>query len=147
MELTPVSAKEQRRLDKRKGGVASASSGEVTFESALHDVVAAETDRSVDALMNDLRDQERKFLDIQNLIELAKYKQLLQKILKLIMSDSFQCATVPRRRRDRADFLIVKTINEKVEQLAKTLASSENKAFALMGTIEEIRGLILDLTH
>jgi hypothetical protein len=147
MELTPVSAKEQRRLDKRKTDKTTFSTGETSFESALYDVVSVETNRSVDALMSDLREQERRFIDIQNLVELAKYKQLLQKILKLIMADGFQCSTVPRRRKDRADFLIVKTINEKVDILAKTLASPENKAFALMGTIEEIRGLLLDLTH
>ena len=146
MELTPVNAKDQRRLDKKRTGRAGSASG-VTFESALQDVAASESDNSVDALMNDLREQERRFIDLQNLVELMKYKQLLQKVLKMIMTDSFQCATVPRRRRDRADFLIVKTINEKVDALAKTLASPGNKAFALMGTIEEIRGLLLDLMH
>ena len=146
MELNPVNAKEQRRLDQKKTGKTSAS-GVSVFEATLQETVAIETGQNVDALMNDLNEQERRFIDIQNIIELMKYKQLLQKLLKLIMSEGFESTTIPRRRRDRADFFIIKQINEKVDLLTKKVASHDNKAFDLMSTIEEIRGLIFDLIH
>jgi uncharacterized protein YaaR (DUF327 family) len=43
--------------------------------------------------------------------------------------------------------MIVNRINEKVDELSRSLASSDNKAFALMKTLEEIRGLLCDLVH
>ena len=146
MELKPVNAKEQRRLDQKKTGK-TVSSGSSVFEASLSEAVAVDIERSVDALMNDLNGQERRFLDAQNLIELMKYKQLLQKVLKLIMSESFESATIQRRRRDRADFFIVRQINEKVDLLTRKVASHDNKAFDLMSSIEEIRGLLFDLMH
>ena len=79
MELNPVSAREQRKLDQKKAGKAHTAAGP-SFESAVQEAAAAETSQSVDALMNDLRDQEKRFLDAQSQYELGKYKQLLQKI-------------------------------------------------------------------
>ncbi|MGL4368489.1 MAG: DUF327 family protein, partial [Spirochaetota bacterium] len=69
------------------------------------------------------------------------------KVLSMIMAGSFESTTIPRRSRNRADFFLVRQINEKVDQLTKLVASRDNKAFELMSTLEEIRGLILDLTH
>lgn len=150
MELNPVSAREQRRLDQKKAGRPSASSGP-TFEASVQEAAAVETDQSVNALMNDLRDQERRFTDTQSMEEMVKYKQLLQKILKILSSNNYQFETLKRYQRGntppKQPFLIIKKINEKVDELARILVSSDNKAFALMRTVEEIRGLILDLTH
>ena len=111
----------------------------------MTEAVHTETDRAVDAAMNDLTEQERRFLDHQNEYELNRYKLLLQKILKTLVSDSYRSKVIERRSRNRADFLIINQINEKVDSIAKMLVSKENKAFSLMKTMEEIRGLIYDL--
>jgi uncharacterized protein YaaR (DUF327 family) len=149
MELNPVSAREQRRLDQKKAGRTHTATG-TSFESTVQDIAAAETDQSVEALMNDLKDQERRFVDAQSQYELSKYKQLLQKIMKLLTSTNSEAEKLRRARRgnvQREPFLIIKQINAKVDELARTLVSSENKAFALMRTLEEIRGLIFDLKY
>ena len=147
MELNPVSAREQRKLDQKKAGKAHSPSG-VSFESAVQEASSAETSQSVDALMNDLRDQEKKFLDTQSQYDLEKYKMLLRKILKMLTSDSYQAETFQRSRRSgKEPFLIIRLINEKVDELGRILVSRENKAFALLRALEDIRGLILDLKN
>ena len=145
MEITHLN-KDQRRLDQRRTGRTSSPTG-TSFEAALKETAALPQATGVDEAMNDLREQERRFLDAQSIAELMKYKQLLQKVLSMIMADSFESSTIPRRRRDKADFFIVRQINEKVDQLTKLVASRDNRAFELMSTIEEIRGLLCDLTH
>lgn len=129
---------------KRPAGAAKGASG-TSFSSVLTEAVATETEHAVDSMMNDLSEQERRFLDTQSQYELNKYKLLLQKIMKELVSDSYQTKIIDRRSRNRADYLIINQINEKIDSLAKILVSSDNKAFSLMKTMEEIRGLIYDL--
>ena len=147
IEITPTKAGQERRLDSKKAGRSGRAAERSSFESVLTSAVELETDRAIDALLDDLKDQEKRFIDAQSLFELQKYKILLQKVLKHLLDDSYEKVTIPRRRRDKADYVIINIINEKVESLAKTLATTQNKAFALMKTLEEIRGLICDLKH
>ena len=149
MELNPVSAREQRKLDQKKAGKAHSAAG-VSFESTVQEASVAETSQSVDALLNDLRDQEKRFLDAQSQYELGKYKQLLQKVLRMLSSDNYQTQIITRPRRrgiEKEPYRIISLINEKVDELGRILVSKENKAFALLRTLEEIRGLILDLKN
>jgi uncharacterized protein YaaR (DUF327 family) len=149
IEITPHSASGDKKLDKKKGANASRSK-EANFDQVLSGVIEKETDRGIDALMNDLRDQERRFLDTQSLYEMQKYKNMLQKILQMAVSDSFKTKTFDRNRRgsvERVAFSVIKQINDKVDELARIFASSDNKAFALMKTLEDIRGLLCDLVN
>jgi uncharacterized protein len=147
IEITPYTTNPDKKLDGKKASRGARATGEASFDQVLSRTTERESERGIDSLMNDLRDQERRFLDAQSLFELQKYKQLLQKLLRLIMDESFKTEIIPRGRRNRADFLIVNRINEKVDELSRSLASSDNKAFALMKTLEEIRGLLCDLVH
>jgi len=147
IEITPTKAGHDRRLDNKKATRSGRAAERSSFDSVLSSAVEMETDIAIDLLLDDLKDQEKRFLDAQSLYELQKYKILLQKILKHLLDDSYEKVTIPRRRRDKADYVIINIINDKVESLAKTLATTQNKAFALMKTLEEIRGLICDLKH
>jgi uncharacterized protein YaaR (DUF327 family) len=49
-----------------------------------------------------------------------------------------------RRGRHRV-FATVKTINEKLEELTSQVLKSERDHIAILGRIEDIRGLVLDL--
>ncbi|HEY1405199.1 MAG TPA: DUF327 family protein [Spirochaetota bacterium] len=146
IEITAHTTSGDKKLDNRKNA-RSTRAKEASFDQVLSGVVEKETERGIESLMNDLRDQERRFLDSQSLYELQKYKTMLQKILKMVVGESYKTATIDRRRRDRADYLIVNKISEKMDELARIFATSENKAFSLMKTLEEIRGLLCDLVY
>jgi len=49
-----------------------------------------------------------------------------------------------RRGRHRV-FATIKIVNEKLEELTREVLSSERDHLAILGKIEDIRGLILDL--
>ena len=38
-------------------------------------------------------------------------------------------------------------LNDRLDKIASTISQKNNKAFNLLKTIEEIRGLLLDLRH
>ncbi len=120
--------------------------GKTSFSQELESTITHEYTGSIDALMNDLKDQEKRFLDMQSLYELEKYKALIKKILKSILEEGYETGTLRRRRRDRADFTVMKTIDDKLFELSQAITRG-NKAFSFFKTIEEIRGLVFDLVY
>jgi uncharacterized protein YaaR (DUF327 family) len=78
---------------------------------------------------------------------LNRYRSIVEKILKKILNEGFETQKLKRLRKDKADFIIVKKINDKLFELAREITSRNNKAFNLLRTIEEIRGLVFDLLY
>ncbi|NLE25082.1 MAG: YaaR family protein [Clostridiaceae bacterium] len=79
--------------------------------------------------------------------ELKAYKRLVMEFLNEAVRSSSRFSKdsfLDRRGRHRV-FSTVKTVNEKLEQLTKDVLSSEKDNLAILGRIEDIRGLILDL--
>jgi uncharacterized protein YaaR (DUF327 family) len=115
-----------------------------SFTNALQSTINFEFQGSIDELLTDLKQQEDEFLNKQSLYELSRYKAIVQKILKTVLQDGFTTATLKRNRRDRADFSVIKKIDSKLLEISSAVTRN-NKAFNLLKTIEEIRGLIFDL--
>lgn len=136
------------RLKSKKRGRGASVGSPSSFSAVLEESVASEYENSIEELMSDLKDQEKSLLDSQSLVDLQKYKKSIQQLLELITSEGFETKTFQRKRSaNRADFFIVKKINEKLFQLASSLTSPQNRAFSLVKECEEIRGLIFDLLH
>ncbi len=145
IEINPTLSKQNEKT-KIKSNKKSSGVKKSTFDSELKNTIEHQFEGAIEELMSDLKDQEKKFLDLQSLYELERYKALVKKILKMILDDGFQTTTLRRTRRDRSDFTILNEIDEKLIKLTKAITQS-NKAFDTMKTIEEIRGLIFDLVY
>ncbi|MGI6123128.1 MAG: YaaR family protein [Acetivibrionales bacterium] len=79
--------------------------------------------------------------------ELKAYKRLVMEFLDEAVRSSSRFTKdsfLDRRGRHRV-FSSIKIINEKLEQLTRDVLSSERDNLAILGRIEDIRGLILDL--
>jgi uncharacterized protein len=121
-----------------------------SFSVEIENRVVLEFRGSIEELMTDLQDQEKRFLDSQSLYELEKYKSLVKKILKMILENSFEARVLERSNREKRMGLEEKTVIEKIDEnllkLSQMITRSSD-AFNLMKTIEEIRGLIFDLVY
>lgn len=148
IKIDPLFSKNKTGIRKSSGKRTSSAAGSSSFSEALSESIEIESNNAVEQLLNDLKDQERKFLDTQSMYELEKYKRKVKDILKLITDNGMETVTLKRRRRlNKADFTIINKIDEKLLQLTTTVTGPQNKAFNLMKQLEEIRGLILDLSH
>ena len=147
IEKTSTDLKKDENL-KIKGRKKSAVTrpGGASFTTAIENSLNFEFHGTIEELMNDLKDQEKRFLDEQSIYELARYKSIVQTILKQLLNDGLRTATLKRKRRNKADFVIVEEINSKLADISTAIIRN-NTAFNLMKTIEEIRGLILDLRY
>ena len=95
----------------------------------------------------EIEKQGKHFASHIDVSELKAYKRLVMEFLNEAVRSSSRFSKdsfLDRRGRHRV-FSTVKTVNEKLEQLTKDVLSSEKDNLAILGRIEDIRGLILDL--
>ena len=151
IEIPRTGLKQQTRPGGKPGsknGVGISSSSK--FLTELDNRIATDYAVEMDEIMGDLMEQEKRFLDMQSLYELEKYKALVRDILKMILEQGFKSQKLELSNREkrlgRAEKTIVKQIDEGLVRLSQMITRSNN-AFDLLKQIEEIRGLIFDLVY
>jgi uncharacterized protein YaaR (DUF327 family) len=138
--------KDEKEKITKKGKLPAVKRGNKTFSSELQKTMALELEGSIEELLENLKDQEKRFLDTQSEYEMNRYKALIQKIIKSILDEGLREKTLKRKKKNWGDFVIIEKINTKILELTNAVIK-QNKAFNLLKTIEEIRGLILDLVY
>jgi len=151
IEIPRADSRQQAREGVKARTRASSGGSKISkFTTELENRISLEFSGSIEELMTDLQDQEKKFLDSQSLYELEKYKALIKKILKMILENSFESRrldlTSREKRMGRAEKTVINKIDENLIKLAQMI-TQKSDAFDLLKTIEEIRGLIFDLVY
>jgi uncharacterized protein YaaR (DUF327 family) len=151
IEIPRADSRQQAREGVKARTRASSGGSKVSkFTTELDTRIALEFSGSIEELMTDLKDQEKRFLDSQSLYELEKYKALIKKILKMILENGFESRrldlTSREKRMGRAEKTVIDKIDENLIKLSQMITRSSD-AFDLLKTIEEIRGLIFDLVY
>ncbi|NLU51990.1 MAG: YaaR family protein [Clostridiaceae bacterium] len=104
-------------------------------------------DEELKKMAQEIEKQGKILSEHIDIYELKKYKKLVMEFLSEAVRSSGRFSKesfVDRRGRHRV-FALVKTINEKLEQLTADVLSSEKDNLKILGRIEDIRGLVLDL--
>jgi len=141
------SRKDNKKKIKSKKESLHIKDKEDSFNINLENSILFNFQATFDVLLDDLKEVERTFLASQSFYELNRYKALVKKILKTILKEGFQVRILRRLRKDRADFQIVEQINSKLVEISLEITKKNNKAFKLFKSIEEIRGLLVDLVY
>jgi uncharacterized protein YaaR (DUF327 family) len=147
INVTPAGAKKEDNSKVKSKTKSHNARINESFNSVLTDRMSFDFQGSIDELFNDLQEEEKNFLSNQTLYYLNRYRSIIEKILKKIINEGFETQKLKRLRKDKADFVIVKKINEKLFEIAREITGRNNKAFNLLKTIEEIRGLVFDLLY
>ncbi len=147
MEIKPVSTKKNEQKSIRNKKTGETTHADKNFQAELESTISTEFQGTIENMMNDLAEQEKRFIEEQSMYQMNKYKSMVKSILKMLLDSDTSVETLQRRRRDRADFVIIDKINDRLDLIATTISQKSNKAFNLLKTIEEIRGLLLDLRH
>lgn len=136
---------QRERIKKKSGSSASRSATRTDFQSELTRVMETPYTGTIDNLLEELAEREKQFMDNQSLYELARYKKTVQDLLKLIVEKALDNRTLKRSRFNRnAEQSVIDVIDEKLMAMTEAV-TRHSKAFDLMKTMEEIRGLILDM--
>lgn len=119
----------------------------VTFKRALTVLSAEQHQSYMNELVQEIDKQGERLSKRADIKEFEKYRQLIREFLDEIVSNGYSFTkdnAFGSRGRYRY-FAIVKTIDQKLEEMAKEVISGQADSIALLHRIDDIRGLILDM--
>ena len=148
INITPTNQKkdDNTRVKSQRKSSRTKQKGE-SFNETLDKTISFNFQGTIETLLDNLREEEERFLNDQTLYNMERYKAIVKSILKTIINEGFSSKTLKRSRRDRADFTIVKEIDNKLIAISLSITQKTNKAFNLLKATGEIRGLLLNLLY
>ncbi len=118
------------------------------FYSQLRKVEKHNVEERIKYLINQITDQGEKLGKKVDLRELKVYKKLISEFLDETLNNSQKFSKesfIDRRGRHRV-YATVKKINSELEELTKDVLSAEKDNIKILQRIEDIRGLVLDIS-
>lgn len=137
-KLTESVNREFKRVDERS---------EVQFSSHMGKNFADNQEEELKKKALDIAKQGKRLSSHVDIAELKAYKRMVMEFLDEAVrsSSSFSKDSFLDRRGRHRVFATIKIVNEKLEQLTREVISQERDNLSIVGKIEDIRGLILDL--
>lgn len=129
--------------NKKQEGIAE----QVKFIEHLSKLEGASLDSKLNELLEEIDKQGERLSKNIDIKELMKYKKLISSFLNQCVSGSIKFSKdnlLDRRGRHRV-FAIIRQVNDKLELLTKDLLSEEKENIDILKSIDDIRGLLLDL--
>jgi len=118
------------------------------FHSQLKRVEEHNVEERIKYLINQITDQGAKLCKKVDVRELKVYKKLISEFLDETLNNSHKYSKesfIDRRGRRRV-YATVKKINSQLEELTKDVLSNEKDNIKILKKIEDIRGMILDIS-
>ncbi|MGL6104496.1 YaaR family protein [Romboutsia sp.] len=114
------------------------------FNDSFNQTNRAKTKEELDAYIKEIKKTGERLVVTQDYTDVLKYKQAIKGYLKSIVdyvytlnkNDSFW---------DSNHFTTVKTVNEKLDELTKSLLYDEKENLDVAAQIDEINGLLIDI--
>jgi uncharacterized protein YaaR (DUF327 family) len=101
----------------------------------------------LDTLVSDITEQGNRLAERLDIRDMRQYRRLVSNFMNEVVTHSHRFSRenfLDKRGRHRV-YGIVKLVNENLDSLAKHLISSEKDRISVLDTVDEIRGLLLDL--
>ncbi len=116
-----------------------------TLASAIDD---AELKEKLSGLMDEITAQGKKISEHMDIRDMKKYRGLVKDFLNEIVNRSHKFSRenfLDRRGRHRV-YGMVKLVDKNLDDLAGELVKDEKDHLAILGKVDEIRGLLLDIS-
>lgn len=98
-------------------------------------------------MMQDITMQGKKLSKHMDVRDMKHYRRLIQEFMNEVVSRSHKFSRenfLDRRGRHRV-YGMIKKVNAALDELAQELMSDEKDHLAILGKIDEIRGMLLDI--
>lgn len=138
-ETTPIQQTENVQAAKPVDG-----GFKFTLASAIDD---ASLQQKLTGLMNDIEAQGKRISEHMDVRDMKHYRALIKEFMNEIVNRSHKFSRenfLDRRGRHRV-YGMVKLVDEKLDELAGELVSDEKDHLSILGRVDEIRGLLLDI--
>lgn len=138
-QTTPINQVEQHTEQLSTDG-----SFKFTLASHIEEAVLQE---KLTAMMNEITMQGDKLAKKRDIRDMKRYRGLVKDFLNEIVTRSHEFSRenfLDRRGRHRV-YGIIRMVDENLDALAQELMKEEKDNLAILGKIDEIRGLLLDI--
>jgi uncharacterized protein YaaR (DUF327 family) len=123
------------------------SAGSLTFNRTLTQLSEESFREHINAMVARIDEQGDRLGKRVDIKEFEKYRSLIKEFLDEIVSNGYSFSkesSFASRGRHRT-FATVKTVNDKLDEMAKLVLSDQADNIGMLSAIGEIRGLILDM--
>lgn len=104
--------------------------------------------QKLSSMMQEITDQGEKIAKHMDIKDMKRYRELVKGFLNEVVNRSHQFSRenfLDRRGRHRV-YGIVKLVDKNLDDLASELVKDEKDHLEIVGRIDDIRGLLLDIT-
>lgn len=118
-----------------------------SFQSQYNKSMDETAQEKVNRLLNDIDNQGKLLGSRVDIRELKAYKQLISEFLYEAVNNSHvfsKESKMDRRGRHRV-WAVIKLVNEELENLTKEVLKEEKDNLKILKSMEDIRGLLLDI--
>lgn len=116
-----------------------------TLASAIDD---AELKEKLSGLTDEITEQGKKISEHMDIRDMKKYRGLVKDFMNEVVNRSHKFSRenfLDRRGRHRV-YGLVKLVDKNLDDLAGELVKEEKDHLAILGKVDEIRGLLLDIS-
>ena len=120
--------------------------GDFKFTLASH-IEEAGLQERLTSMMEEITMQGNKLSKHRDIRDMKRYRSLIKDFMNEIITRSHEFSRenfLDRRGRHRV-YGIIRLVDENLDELAKELMKDEKDNLAILGRIDEIRGLLLDI--
>ena len=117
------------------------------FKRTLTDMSSEQREHKLSGLMENIDAQAERLMKRSDIGEFVRYRQLIRDFLDEVVSSGYTFSkesSFEARGRHRYTATI-KTIDEKLDELAKDVLKEQSDNISLLNKIDDIRGLLLDM--
>ena len=116
-----------------------------TLASKIED---ADLSEKLKGLMSQIDEQGKRIADHMDIRDMKKYRSLVKEFVNEVVNRShkFSRENFLDRRGRHSVYGMVKLVDKNLDELAQELVSDEKDHLSLLGKVDEIRGLLLDIS-
>ena len=129
--------------------VKSTASSDDSFKFTLiSNIEEKDLQEKLGNMMQEITEQGEKIAKHMDIKDMRKYRELVKGFLNEVVNRSHKFSRenfLDRRGRHRV-YVIVKLVDKNLDELAGELVKEEKNHLEIVGRIDDIRGLLLDIT-
>ena len=154
MQIRLTSETDLRRRNTQKTAASSSSRGgqapkASSFQNIMDEVLPPDLEANLDLnrLWKELPQAERGLLGHCSQENLERYRKIVIQIARMTLKKNVSLKKITQRKPHGKiiELSVVEYIDERLQKMLALLRAPQNSAFAMLKSIEEIRGILMDI--
>lgn len=147
MKINPADSQRIHNDSRLSGRTGEAANSQPEFDTVLKDSVGENRRQICAALLKKIDEQSANLRKSPSIKGIKYYRKLVGEFLEETLGHSYSLETDTKwdRGGNRREYVIVKKINQSLEDLLESVLNQEKKQIDLVAKLDEIRGLLVDL--